>query len=86
VPWRPAMTDRLRDVREVMRQEMLVRDEILASLEGGPMTIPQIADAVGHPVHEVMYWVMAARKYGLVAESEEPDDDDYYQYGLVEKK
>ena len=80
------MTDRLRDVREVMRQEMLVRDEILASLEGGPMTIPQIADAVGHPVHEVMYWVMAARKYGLVAESEEPDDDDYYQYGLVEKK
>jgi hypothetical protein len=40
---------------------------------------------MGCPAHEVMYWVMAARKYGLVAEVKEPEDD-YFQYELVEKK
>ena len=80
------MSDRLRDPREVMRLEMIRRDEILAALQEGPLTVPQIAEAVGHPVHEVMYWVMAARKYGHVVESEEPDDEDYFQYGLAKKR
>ena len=51
----------------------------------GPKRLPEIAEAMGSPAHEVMYWVMAARKYGLVAEVKDPDDD-YFQYELVEKK
>jgi len=79
------MDDRLRDLREVMREEMLMRDQVLAALREGPQTVPQIAEAMGSPVHEVMYWVMAARKYGLIEEIQEPEDD-YYQYALVEQK
>jgi len=79
------MDDRVRDPREVMRDEMIMRDKVLAALQESPLTVPEIAEAMGYPVHEVMYWVMAARKYGLVEEVSDPDDD-YYQYALVENK
>ena len=80
------MSDQLRDPREVIRDEMLMRDQVLAALRNGPRTVPEIADALGSPAHEVMYWVMAARKYGYIQESAEPDDDDYYTYMLKEVK
>jgi len=79
------MDDQLRDLREVIRDEMFMRDKVLSALQDGPRTVPEIAEAMGSPVHEVMYWVMAARKYGLVAEVSDPDDD-YFQYELAEKK
>jgi predicted Rossmann fold nucleotide-binding protein DprA/Smf involved in DNA uptake len=79
------MDDRLRDPREVMREEMLMRDLVLTTLREGPRTVPEIAEAMGSPVHEVMYWVMAARKYGFIEEVKEPEDD-YFQYALVEKQ
>ena len=80
------MSDQLRDSREVIRDEMLMRDRVLATLRDGPRTVPEIADALGSPEHEVMYWVMAARKYGYIEEIKEPNEDDYYQYMLVESK
>ena len=80
------MNDKVRDLREVIREEMLMRDRVLAVLSKGPKTVPEIAEAMGFPVHEVMYWVMAARKYGYIEESQEPNEDDYYQYILVESR
>ena len=80
------MNDKVRDLREVVREEMLMRDRVLAVLGEGPKTVPEIAEAIGFPMHEVMYWVMAARKYGYIEESKEPNEDDYYQYMLVESK
>jgi predicted Rossmann fold nucleotide-binding protein DprA/Smf involved in DNA uptake len=76
----------LREPREIIRDEMAVRDRLLASLEDGPKTVPEIAQAIGFPSHEVMHWVMAARRYGFVKESSQPTEDDYYQYALVEKE
>lgn len=61
-----------------------MRDRILSVVRESPKTVPEIATELGSPVHEVMYWVMAARKYGYLEESKEPNDDDYYQYGLVD--
>jgi len=80
------MNDKVRDPREVIREEMFMRDRVLAALRDGPKTVPEIAEAMGSPVHEVMYWVMATRKYGYIEESKEPNEDDYYQYMLVESK
>lgn len=78
------MSEMLREPREVMRDEMAMRDRLLASLKDGPKTITEIAETIGHPSHEVMHWVMAARRYGLVKESAQPEGD-YYRYGLAEK-
>jgi hypothetical protein len=65
---------------------MFMRDKVLATLQDGPKTVPEIAQALGHPSHEVMFWVMAARKYGLIQEIKEPTADDLFQYTLAEKK
>ena len=80
------MNDKVRDPREVMREEMLMRDSVLAALRDGPKTVLEIAETMGFPAYEVMHWVMAARKYGYIEESKEPNEDDYYQYMLVESE
>jgi predicted transcriptional regulator len=79
------LSEMLREPREVMRDEMVMRDRVLAALDDGPKTVPEIAEAIGQPSHEVMHWVMAARRYGLVRETGQPVGD-YYQYALVGKE
>lgn len=79
------MTSLAREMREVVREEPLMHRPILDALAAGPLTVPEIADAIGHPSAEVMVWVMGMRRYGLVAELKETPGDGYYRYGAVEK-
>ena len=72
-----------RDVREVIREEPLMHRPIVAALRDGPLTVPQIAGAIGRPPREVLFWVMGMRRYGMLAESKEPDDDGYFSYAAV---
>lgn len=74
-----------REVREIVRDEHLMRGRILKLLEGGPLTIPEIAEALDRPSHEVTFWVMGMRKYGYVFEEKETTDDDYYRYAAIER-
>jgi hypothetical protein len=74
-----------RETREIVRDEHLMRAHILKLLEGGPLTIPEIAGALGRPSHEVTFWVMGMRKYGYVREEKEVTDEGYFRYGAVER-
>lgn len=69
-----------RDVREVIREEPAVRGRIVAALADRPLTIPEIAAAIGSPEREVVFWVMAMRRYGYLAEVPGADDDGYFRY------
>jgi hypothetical protein len=69
-----------RDIREVIREEPVMRPRILAALAGGPLTVPQIAEAVGAPTHEVVFWVMGMRRYGWLAEIKGSEVDGYFAY------
>jgi predicted Rossmann fold nucleotide-binding protein DprA/Smf involved in DNA uptake len=69
-----------RDTREVIREEPANRARILESLREGPLTIPEIASAIGCPTHEVVFWVMGMRRYGWVAELKGNTVDGYFQY------
>ncbi len=71
-----------RNLGEVIRDEMIVRDEIKASLNDRPKTIPELATDLKYPTNEVLIWVMAMWKYGIIIESGKPDDEGYYQYQL----
>ena len=73
-----------RDVREVIREEPLMHRPILAVLADGPRTVPEIADALGRPSEEVMYWVMGMRRYAKLVELREPTDDGFFQYAARE--
>jgi predicted Rossmann fold nucleotide-binding protein DprA/Smf involved in DNA uptake len=77
---------RLRPVREVIRDEHVMKAPILRALADGPRTIPQIAEAVGKPPREVTMWVMGLRKYGWIAEIKEVDDEGYFPYALVPRE
>ena len=77
------MESKVRDLHEIIREEMFMRDKILSLLKEGAKTIPEIAEALGKPSNEVMYWVMAARKYGLVEEGAEVTDEGFYFYSLA---
>jgi predicted Rossmann fold nucleotide-binding protein DprA/Smf involved in DNA uptake len=69
-----------RDLREVVREEPVMRGRILAALGAGPMTVPEIAAAIDAPAHEVVFWIMGMRRYGWVAEIKGSADDGYFRY------
>ena len=75
-----------RDLREVIRDEHLMRGRILQALESGPLTIPEIAEAIGRPTQEAVFWVMGMRKYGYVAEIKEANDEGFYLYQTVQRE
>ncbi len=72
-----------RDPREIIREELLMHRPILEALKDGPLTVPQIAEAIGKPSDEVLFWVMGMRRYGKVVELPDADDDGYFQYRAV---
>jgi hypothetical protein len=75
-----------RDTREVIRDEQIMRAHILRTLESGPLTIPEIAEAIGKPVREVVFWVMGMRKYGYLTEIKEANDEGFYLYQTVQRE
>ena len=72
-----------RDIDEVMRDEMVMKNRILSLLSEESKTIPEIAVALEHPSSDVMFWVMAMWRYGYLEEVGKPDGDGYYKYQPV---
>ncbi len=80
------MSAEIRDMREVIRDEHLMRRPILQALQDGPLTVPEVAAVVGRPAGEVMFWMMGMRKYGYVVPLAEPTDEGYYQYRALNRE
>ncbi len=76
----------LRPTREIIREEPLMHAPILAALADGPLTIPAIAEVIGAPARETLFWVMGMRRYGHVAEVPDADDEGYFQYRAVSQE
>ena len=75
-----------RDLREVIREEPLVRGRLVELLfDSGPLTVPELAVRSGFPEDEVMVWTMGLRKYGYVAEEKGVSDDGHYRYAAVRR-
>ncbi len=80
------MSTPLRDHHEIIREEPLMHLPILAALDEGPLTVPEIAERIGYPSDEVLVWVMGMRRYGHVVEVEDADDDGYFRYASTRTK
>jgi len=73
--------------RETARQEFAVRALVLDLLrEKGPLTVPEVAQALGIATHDANWWLMGFLRYNKVKASEKADDEGYYRYALVEVK
>lgn len=73
-------------MNEIMRDEMIMRDRIIPLIQEEPKTIPEIAEAIGAPTYETVYWVMAMRRYGMVEEIGRPDVNGYFKYEFKEEE
>ena len=76
----------MRDLGEVLRDEMVMHDKIEALLREGDKTVPELAEGLGYPAHEVMYWLMGMRRFSNVEEVGRADEDGYFKYTLVSEK
>ena len=75
-----------RGIQEIVHDEMIMKERIVQFLKDGPQTIPELAEAMGYPSHEVVIWLFAMRRYGEVEAIGKPDMDGYYQYELVKRQ
>lgn len=75
-----------RDIQEIVHDEMIMKDRIAKLLQEGSQTIPELAEALGYPSHEVTIWLFAMRRYGEVEVVGKPDADGYFQYALVKRQ
>lgn len=74
------MSTAQRNRREVLRDQLVVRDHILALLREKPYTIPELANVLSAPANEVLLWLMAMWRYGDVEETGKANSDGYFQY------
>jgi hypothetical protein len=69
-----------RPLREVIREEPIMRTRILELLRAEPQTVPELAAAMDCPTHEVLFWIMGMRRYGRVREVKGVTDEGYFRY------
>ncbi|MBU8921624.1 MAG: hypothetical protein KOO63_07370 [Bacteroidales bacterium] len=69
--------------KEMSRMESAMRGPILEALKPGPMTVPEVAEAIGAETHETMRWMMGCWRYGYITATGEVTDEGYYKYALA---
>ena len=66
----------------LLKEQQAFRKQLRSAMADGPKTIPEIAADSALPSDEVLWHVMAMKKYDLVREVGK--SGDYYQYALAE--
>ena len=79
-------TQSKRGLAEVMRDEMIMKDKIIALLRDEPKTIGELSEALACPSHEMMLWVMAMWRFGTVVEVEKSRTEEYFRYELKQEQ
>ena len=76
--------EKIKDAFQANRKRMVNIKKVRTALAEaeGPLTIPEIVEITGFDAPEVLWCVIAMKKYGIVGERD--NDDGYYRYGLEE--
>jgi predicted transcriptional regulator len=75
--------DTVERTQGLLKEQQAFRKRLREVMTQGAQTIPEIAAAAGLPSEEVLWHVMAMKKYDLVREAGK--DGEYYQYALAEE-
>lgn len=68
----------------LLKEQKRVQKEICQVMRDTPKTVPEVAEAVGMPPHEVLWYIASFKKYGLIVE--EGMCADYPLYRRAEEK
>ena len=71
------------ETRELLKSQQTVRRTIQKAIADEPKTVPQAAEETGLPATDVLWHLMAMKKYGLVVERDM--QGDYYTYQLAKE-
>ncbi len=69
-----------RSLAEVLRDEMLMHQQILKILAESPKTIPELAESLRKPEWEVSLWMSGMWRYDMVEETGKANRQGYYSY------
>ena len=70
-------------VQARLKEQKDIRRKIAEALGSEAKTVPEIAAASGLPAEQVLWHLIAMKKYGLVVETGQ--SDDYYLYQRAEE-
>jgi|NGEPerStandDraft_6_1074524.scaffolds.fasta_scaffold11212_2 predicted transcriptional regulator len=63
----------------LFREQRQMQQSICQFIRDTPKTVPQIAAEIGKPAHEVLWFMAALKKYGIVMETGMCGDYPLYQ-------
>jgi predicted Rossmann fold nucleotide-binding protein DprA/Smf involved in DNA uptake len=68
----------------LLKEQKRIQKEICQVMRDTPKTVPEVAEAVGMPAHEVLWYIASFKKYGIVVE--DGMCADYPLYRRAEEK
>lgn len=72
-----AMT--VKRTQALLRDQKHIQNEICKLLRDNPMTVPDVAEKIGMPSKEVLWYMASFKKYGLIMENGMCGDYPLYQ-------
>jgi predicted transcriptional regulator len=63
----------------LLREQKQMQNAICQFIRDTPKTVPEIAKAISKPTHQVLWFVSALKKYGIVVEAGMCGDYPLYQ-------
>lgn len=76
--------DTVEKTQALLKEQKRIQQVICKSVRERPKTVPEIAEEVGLPSDQVLWYVTASKKYGILAEA--GMCGDYPLYTRVEDK
>jgi predicted transcriptional regulator len=71
--------DTVERTQALLKEQKRVQKEICQVIRENAKTVPEIAEAVGMPTNEVLWYVASFKKYGLIVENGMCGDYPLYQ-------
>lgn len=63
----------------LLREQKRVQQEICKVIRDTPKSVPEVAEAIGMPANEVLWYMASFKKYGLIIEKGMCSDYPLYQ-------
>jgi predicted transcriptional regulator len=63
----------------LLREQKRVQQEICKVIRDTPKSVPEVAEALGMPANEVLWYMASFKKYGLIVEKGMCSDYPLYQ-------
>ena len=77
-------SETVKRTQSLLKEQKRVQKEICQFIREEPKTVPEIAEAVDMPAHEVLWYIASFKKYGIVVE--DGMCADYPLYRRAEEK